>query len=57
MLRARASPKYSASGRPPGGVSGWSSKPRQSSSTSYSFSSLTRLLVSATKQNGQTKSE
>jgi hypothetical protein len=47
----------SASFRPPGGVSGCSSNPRQSRSMSYSVCSLTRLLVSATKQKGQTKSD
>jgi hypothetical protein len=44
-------------GIPPGGVSGCSSNPRQSTVTSNSSCSLTRLLRSATKQNGQTKSE
>jgi uncharacterized protein DUF6496 len=42
---------------PPGGVSGCNSKPRQSRSKSNSSSSLTRLLRSAIKQNGHTKSE
>jgi len=42
---------------PPSGISGWSSKPLQSISMSYSSSSLTRQVRSATKQNGQMKSE
>ncbi len=45
------------SSTPPAGVSGWSSYPTHSKSSSSSSSSLTRLLRSATKQNGQTKSE
>jgi hypothetical protein len=57
MALARSSPNRSASDSPPSGVSGCSSKPRQSISTSYSSCSLTRLLASATKQKGQTKSE
>jgi len=57
MALARAAPNRSASSRPPGGVSGWSSKPRQSSSISWVRCSLTRLLASATKQKGQTKSD
>ena len=51
-----ASRKRSATATPPGGVSGWSSYPTQISSTSCSLCSLTRLLRSATKQKGQTKS-
>lgn len=47
----------SAMGLPPGGVSGCSSKPRQSISITNSFCSLTRLLCSAMKQYGHTKSE
>jgi hypothetical protein len=57
MAAYRSAPYFSASRRPPRGVSGCSSKPRQSSVTSYSSCSLTRLLASATKQKGQTKSE
>jgi hypothetical protein len=57
MAAYRSAPNLSASARPPMGVSGWSSKPRQSRVTSYSRCSLTRLLASATKQNGQTKSD
>jgi len=57
MAGTRAAPNLSTSGCPPRGVSGCSSNPRQSISTSYSSCSLTRLLRSATKQNGQTKSE
>jgi methylglyoxal synthase len=47
----------SSSGMPPTGMSGCSSKPRQSRTTSNSSCSLTRLPCSATKQKGQTKSD
>jgi hypothetical protein len=57
MALNRSGPKYSGSERPPGGVSGCSSKPRQSRTTSWVACSLTRLLASAMKQKGQTKSE
>ncbi len=51
-----ASGRTSERGTPPGGVSGCSSYPNQSTCTSSSRCSLTRLLRSATKQKGQTKS-
>jgi len=57
MSSIRAAGKRLASDTPPSGISGWSSKPLQSISTSYSSSSLTRQVRSATKQNGQMKSE